>query len=198
MDNLLDRLLCAAPAAEAATAKDGNSSGGSAGGGSGGGGSGGGGGGGGGFRRVKAVRVGHPARQSPRVLAHSLEAHIARADGTEVVNGIRDEIRGLHRSLYGSGGGGGGGGGAGAQKKGKNKGAGSGGGGGVSEAAGGRRGNKEQKAKPSERYAMRRRARELQKEVRSREQRVFGELLRSCNVSHDEPMVTMTGEKSKQ
>ena len=55
-------------------------------------------------RQLKAVRVGHPARQSPRVLNHSLDSLISRADGTEVVNEIRDELRGLNRVLYGGSG----------------------------------------------------------------------------------------------
>ena len=42
---------------------------------------------------AKMVRVGHPARITPNVLKHCLEAHIARADGTELVADIRKEIQ---------------------------------------------------------------------------------------------------------
>jgi ATP-dependent RNA/DNA helicase IGHMBP2 len=44
-------------------------------------------------RPAKMVRIGHPARITPNVLKHCLEAHIARADGTELVADIRKEIQ---------------------------------------------------------------------------------------------------------
>jgi hypothetical protein len=78
VDNLLERLVAAAPAAEKEEKmnKSGASGGGIAGVGddsvaikT------------GGNRKVRAVRLGHPARQSQGVLAHSLDAVLSRSDG---------------------------------------------------------------------------------------------------------------------
>lgn len=53
VDNLLERLVAAAPEAEAEARG----------------------------RKVRAIRLGHPARQSPAVLGLSLDHLLARADG---------------------------------------------------------------------------------------------------------------------
>lgn len=66
VDNLLERLVAAAPAAEREQKLSTSSatSNGSA-------------------QRIKAIRLGHPARQSEAVLGHSLDAVLARTDGTK-------------------------------------------------------------------------------------------------------------------
>ena len=50
-------------------------------------------------RRVEAVRLGHPARASPQVLAHCLDARLTTADGFEVVQGVRQELTSVNRDL---------------------------------------------------------------------------------------------------
>ena len=48
---------------------------------------------------AKIVRVGHPARVTKEVLKHCLEAHIERAEGTDIIADIRKDISGHIDSL---------------------------------------------------------------------------------------------------
>lgn len=64
VDNLLERLVAAAPAAEKEQKSLSKTDGGDA-----------------STQRIKAIRLGHPARQSEGVLRHSLDAVLARTDG---------------------------------------------------------------------------------------------------------------------
>ena len=48
---------------------------------------------------AKVVRVGHPARVTKEVLKHCLEAHIERAEGTDIIADIRKDISGHIDSL---------------------------------------------------------------------------------------------------
>ncbi|TYZ66700.1 hypothetical protein PybrP1_000791 [[Pythium] brassicae (nom. inval.)] len=50
-------------------------------------------------RALRLTRVGHPARLLPQVLRHCLEAKIAAADGTEIVNDIRKEMVAMQAQL---------------------------------------------------------------------------------------------------
>ena len=59
---------------------------------------------GGGAPRPRVVRLGHPARLSPAVLKHSLEAGLATADGADVVADAKAELKSLLRqAAYKSG-----------------------------------------------------------------------------------------------
>ena len=49
--------------------------------------------------RLQVVRLGHPARLSPKALAHSLEALVHAADGTEIVNDCKQELTRYIRML---------------------------------------------------------------------------------------------------
>ena len=44
-------------------------------------------------KRIRAVRLGHPARIQPSILRYSLESLVQNADGTEIVNDIRSEMK---------------------------------------------------------------------------------------------------------
>jgi len=50
----------------------------------------------------RMVRLGHPARLHPSVLQHSLEALIRSADGTEIVNDCRNEMKDFMKLLTNS------------------------------------------------------------------------------------------------
>lgn len=50
-------------------------------------------------RTLRLTRVGHPARLLPAVLRHCLDAKIAAADGTEIVNDIRKEMTAMQTQL---------------------------------------------------------------------------------------------------
>lgn len=43
--------------------------------------------------RIRAVRIGHPARIQPSILPYSLESLVQTAEGTEIVNDIRSEYQ---------------------------------------------------------------------------------------------------------
>lgn len=43
--------------------------------------------------KLRAVRIGHPARIQPSILKYSLESLVQNADGTEIVNDIRSEMK---------------------------------------------------------------------------------------------------------
>jgi len=43
--------------------------------------------------KIKAVRLGHPARLKPSILPYSLEAMVQNADGTEIVADVRNELQ---------------------------------------------------------------------------------------------------------
>ena len=43
--------------------------------------------------KIRAVRLGHPARIQPSILKYSLEALVQNADGTEIVSDIRSELQ---------------------------------------------------------------------------------------------------------
>ena len=42
--------------------------------------------------KLRVIRLGHPARLQPKILAYSLEALVQRADGTEIVADVRNEL----------------------------------------------------------------------------------------------------------
>ena len=44
-------------------------------------------------KRLRMVRLGHPARLQPEILPYSLEALVQRADGTEIVKDVRNELQ---------------------------------------------------------------------------------------------------------
>lgn len=46
-------------------------------------------------RLLRVVRLGHPARLAPGVLAHSLEARVRSAEGTGIVEDVRKELASL-------------------------------------------------------------------------------------------------------
>ena len=48
---------------------------------------------------LKVVRLGHPARLQPEILAYSLEALVQQADGTEIVADVRHELDGFLQVL---------------------------------------------------------------------------------------------------
>ena len=52
---------------------------------------------------LKAVRLGPPARVSDAILRHSLEARIAGAEGTDIVQDVRDELRDVQKRVARSG-----------------------------------------------------------------------------------------------
>jgi ATP-dependent RNA/DNA helicase IGHMBP2 len=43
--------------------------------------------------RIRAVRIGHPARIKPAILQYSLEAQVQSAEGTEIVQAVRQELQ---------------------------------------------------------------------------------------------------------
>jgi len=49
--------------------------------------------------KAKIVRVGHPARVTKEVLQHCLEAHVERAEGTDIIADIKKDISGHIESL---------------------------------------------------------------------------------------------------
>jgi ATP-dependent RNA/DNA helicase IGHMBP2 len=106
--------------------------------------------------KVRAVRLGHPARLSAPVLRHSLEAQLANAEGTAIVEDVRTELRQaqIRASRQRSKG-----------KGGVGRGYGGGGDGGGND-----------------RWAARRECGELRKEVVKRERAALEGLLDSCNV----------------
>lgn len=44
-------------------------------------------------RRMRAVRIGHPAKIKPGILEYSLEAQVQSAEGTEIVQAVRQELQ---------------------------------------------------------------------------------------------------------
>ncbi|KAI9920143.1 hypothetical protein PsorP6_015603 [Peronosclerospora sorghi] len=53
----------------------------------------------GGSEPLELTRMGHPARVLPRILQYCLDAKIQRADGTDLVAAIRDDVAGLASKL---------------------------------------------------------------------------------------------------
>ena len=51
------------------------------------------------LQRLKAVRLGHPARMKASILPYSLESLVQNADGTEIVSDVRDELQSFLRIL---------------------------------------------------------------------------------------------------
>jgi ATP-dependent RNA/DNA helicase IGHMBP2 len=49
--------------------------------------------------RIRAIRLGHPARLQASILPYSLEALVQSADGTEIVSEVRKELQGYLRVL---------------------------------------------------------------------------------------------------
>ncbi|GKY95692.1 hypothetical protein MPSEU_000530100 [Mayamaea pseudoterrestris] len=49
--------------------------------------------------KLRVVRLGHPARLQPKVLPHSLEALVQKAEGTEIVSDVRSELNSFLRIL---------------------------------------------------------------------------------------------------
>lgn len=43
--------------------------------------------------KIRAVRIGHPARIQPSILSYSLEALVQNDHGTEIISGIRKEMQ---------------------------------------------------------------------------------------------------------
>ena len=50
-------------------------------------------------KKIRCVRMGHPARLSPSILQRSLEALVNAADGTEIVHDVREELQSLLKML---------------------------------------------------------------------------------------------------
>ncbi len=50
-------------------------------------------------QRIRAVRLGHPARLKSSILPYSLEAQVQNADGTEIVADVRQELQSFLRVL---------------------------------------------------------------------------------------------------
>jgi len=49
--------------------------------------------------KIKAVRLGHPARIQPSIINYSLEALVQNSDGTEIVSDIKSEMKSLLQTL---------------------------------------------------------------------------------------------------
>jgi superfamily I DNA and/or RNA helicase len=51
------------------------------------------------LNKLRVVRLGHPARLQPKILPYSLEALVQRAEGTEIVTDVRNELDSFLRIL---------------------------------------------------------------------------------------------------
>ncbi|EEY67397.1 DNA polymerase alpha-associated DNA helicase A, putative [Phytophthora infestans T30-4] len=90
-------------------------------------------------KKLKLTRIGHPARVLPQILNYCLDAKIESAEGTEIVNDIRQEMSSMQKKL----------------QKTRDK---------------------------SERYRLRREMKANRKEIRTREQKVVGDIIRHSDV----------------
>ena len=90
--------------------------------------------------KIKAVRVGHPARIQQGIQQYSLESLVASSDGTEIVRDCRNEMNDHLRTLSNP------------------------------------------KSRSSEKRVAYREMKSLRKEIRSREEKVVGQILRDANV----------------
>ncbi|ETN14479.1 hypothetical protein PPTG_07525 [Phytophthora nicotianae INRA-310] len=90
-------------------------------------------------KTLKLTRIGHPARVLPQILKYCLDAKIESAEGTEIVNDIRQEMTAMQKKL----------------QKTRDK---------------------------SLRYQLRREMKTNRKEIRTREQKVVGDIVRHSNV----------------
>lgn len=91
-------------------------------------------------QKIKAVRLGHPARIQHGIQKYSLESLVQASEGTEIVKDCRSELSGHLRTLSNA------------------------------------------KAHPSEKRVAYREMKSLRKEIRTREEKVVGEILRESNV----------------
>ncbi|KAL7436987.1 hypothetical protein ACHAXM_005409 [Skeletonema potamos] len=90
--------------------------------------------------KIKAVRLGHPARIQHGIQKYSLESLVQASDGTEIVRDCRNEMNDHLRTLSNP------------------------------------------KSRPSEKRVAYREMKSLRKEIRSREEKVVGQILRESNV----------------
>lgn len=91
-------------------------------------------------RKIKAVRLGHPARIQHSIQKYSLESLVQSSDGTEIVQDCRRELANHLRTLSNP------------------------------------------KSRPPEKRNAYREMKTLRKEIRTREEKVVGEILRHANV----------------
>ncbi|KAL9180087.1 hypothetical protein ACHAXT_008057 [Thalassiosira profunda] len=91
-------------------------------------------------KRIKAVRLGHPARIQHGIQKYSLESLVQSSEGTEIVKDCRSELNEYLKTLSNA------------------------------------------RSRPSEKRLAYREMKSLRKEIRSREERVVGEILRESNV----------------
>ena len=91
-------------------------------------------------KKVKAVRLGHPARIHHDIQKYSLESLVQSADGTEIVKDCRSELNGYLKTLSNA------------------------------------------NSRPTEKRLAYREMKSLRKEIRTREEKVVGEILRNSNV----------------
>ncbi len=91
-------------------------------------------------KKIKAVRLGHPARIHHGIQKYSLESLVKSSDGTKIVNDCRSELNGHLRTISNS------------------------------------------NSRPGERRLAYQQMKALRKEIRSREEKVVGEILRNSNV----------------
>ena len=91
-------------------------------------------------KRIRAVRLGHPARIQHGIQQYSLESLVNQSEGTEIVQDCRSELREYLKILSNA------------------------------------------KSRPSEKRVAYREMKSLRKEIRTREEKVVGEILRDSNV----------------
>lgn len=91
-------------------------------------------------QRIKAVRLGHPARIQQSIQKYSLESQVQSSDGTEIVQDCRRELNNYLKTLSNP------------------------------------------NSRPPEKRNAYREMKSLRKEIRTREEKVVGEILRNANV----------------
>lgn len=91
-------------------------------------------------KKIKAVRLGHPARIQHDTQKYSLESLVQSSEGTEIVRDCRSEMKGYLKTLSNA------------------------------------------KSRPTEKRAAYREMKSLRKEIRTREEKVVGEILRDSSV----------------
>lgn len=92
------------------------------------------------LKKLKAVRLGHPARIHHGIQKYSLESLVQSSDGTEIVKDCRAELNGYLKTLS------------------------------------------DAKSRPVEKRVAYREMKSVRKEIRTREEKVVGEILRDSNV----------------
>lgn len=91
-------------------------------------------------RKIKAVRLGHPARIQQGIQRYSLEALVQSSEGTEIVKDCRSELKEYLKTLSNT------------------------------------------KSRPSEKRTAYREMKSVRKEIRAREEKVVGQIMRDSNV----------------